>query len=58
MSSKTMALATLIALVARDAAFQSTGTREGFRSYRGHRRVRNGAGTSLARITAYGWNYF
>jgi hypothetical protein len=50
MSPKTMALATLIALVACDASAQAIGTQERAPNLSGP------AGASLARITAYGRN--
>ena len=57
MSPKTMALATLIALVACDASAQAIGTQDRVPNLSGlYRCVRNCAGASLARITAYGWN--
>jgi hypothetical protein len=57
MSPKTMALATLIALVACDASAQAVGTQDRVPNLSGlYRCVRNCAGASLARITAYGWN--
>jgi hypothetical protein len=56
MSPKTMALATLIALVACDASAQAIGTQDRVPNLSGlYRCVRNCAGASLARITAHGW---
>jgi hypothetical protein len=57
MGPKTMALATLIALMACDASAQAIGTQGRAPNLSGlYQCVRNCAGASLARITANGWN--
>jgi len=59
MSPKTMALATLIALVACDASAQAIGTQGRTPNLSGlYRCVRNCAGASGTRIIAYGWSLF
>jgi hypothetical protein len=59
MGLKTIALAALTALVAADASAQSIGTQGSDPNLSGlYRCVRNCAGPSLVRITAFGWNLF